>query len=166
MKIRMISKREKRCPWGPMYAGMAFSNASVCLVHGMSRPIGVLFHVPHGESNAMLLPAVLEFSKESCKERLATIGTFFSEEAVTYECRSSIHFAVEQIRNLCSDLEIPSLKEWGIDQEKFESVIKKMSADALRSGSPNNNPRVPSQREIEELYRKCYNYQFSGSTVS
>ena len=56
---------------GSMYAGMAFSNASVGLVHGMSRPIGALFNVPHGESNAMLLPAVLEFSREECKERLA-----------------------------------------------------------------------------------------------
>jgi alcohol dehydrogenase class IV len=36
--------------------GMAFSNSSVCLVHGMSRPIGAVFHVPHGLSNAVLLP--------------------------------------------------------------------------------------------------------------
>ena len=57
-----------------MQAGVAFSNASVCLVHGMSRPIGALFHVPHGVSNAMLLPAVLEFSKDSAAERLAVIA--------------------------------------------------------------------------------------------
>ncbi len=43
-------------------AGIAFSNSSVALVHGMSRPIGAKFHVPHGMSNAMLLPAVTEFS--------------------------------------------------------------------------------------------------------
>ncbi len=42
-------------------AGIAFSNASVALVHGMSRPIGAFFHVPHGLSNAMLLPAVTAF---------------------------------------------------------------------------------------------------------
>jgi alcohol dehydrogenase len=41
---------------GATYAGIAFSNASVCTVHGMSRPIGAYFHVPHGLSNAMLLP--------------------------------------------------------------------------------------------------------------
>src|SRR5690606_16381106 len=44
-----------------MQAGIAFSNSSVCLVHGMSRPIGALFHVPHGISNAMLLSCVLDF---------------------------------------------------------------------------------------------------------
>ncbi len=145
---------------GSMYGGMSFSNASVCLVHGMSRPIGALFHVPHGESNAMLLPAVLEFSKESCQERLATIGRIFSEEAADMTVDEAADFAVEQIKSLCLDLGIPNLKDWGIEQDKFESAITKMASDALRSGSPNNNPRVPSQEEIEELYRVCYAYQF------
>lgn len=151
---------------GSMYGGMAFSNASVCLVHGMSRPIGALFHVPHGESNAMLLPAVLEFSKESCKERLATIGRIFSEEDGDMDVEEAADFAVEQIKNLCIDLKIPNLKDWGIEQDKFESAITKMASDALRSGSPNNNPRVPSQEEIEELYRVCYAYPFSTLKVT
>jgi len=147
---------------GSMYAGMAFSNASVCLVHGMSRPIGALFHIPHGESNAMLLPAVLEFSKIACIERLATIGRIFSEEAKEMGDDEAADFAVVQIRNLCMDLEIPNLKDWGIKQEEFERAIKKMSLDAINSGSHSNNPRVPNQKEIEELYRICYDYQFSG----
>ena len=50
-------------------AGVAFSNSSVALVHGMSRPIGARFHVPHGMSNAMLLPAVTEFSVPAAVER-------------------------------------------------------------------------------------------------
>lgn len=151
---------------GSMYGGMAFSNSSVCLVHGMSRPIGALFHVPHGESNAMLLPAVLEFSKEHCKERLATIGRIFSEEAENMRVEEAADFAVEQIKSLCLDLKIPNLKDWGIKQDKFESAITKMASDSLRSGSPNNNPRVPSQEEIEELYRVCYSYQFSTEKVT
>jgi len=47
---------------GSFQAGIAFSNASVGLVHSMSEPLGACFHVPHGLSNAMLLPAVCEFS--------------------------------------------------------------------------------------------------------
>ena len=47
---------------GATQAGLAFSNSSVALVHGMSRPIGAHFHVPHGLSNAMLLPAITRFS--------------------------------------------------------------------------------------------------------
>ena len=47
--------------------GMAFTNSSVCLVHGMSRPIGAVFHLPHGLSNAVLLPAVTRFSISGAK---------------------------------------------------------------------------------------------------
>src|SRR5437588_7825333 len=54
--------------------GMAFSNSSVCLVHGMSRPIGALFHLPHGLSNAVLLPTVTRFSLPGAIERYATIA--------------------------------------------------------------------------------------------
>lgn len=52
-------------------AGIAFSNASVALVHGMSRPIGAHFHVAHGLSNAMLLPAVTVFSVSAAESRYA-----------------------------------------------------------------------------------------------
>ncbi|KYC73543.1 iron-containing alcohol dehydrogenase [Heyndrickxia coagulans] len=146
---------------GSLQAGMAFSNASVCLVHGMSRPIGALFHVPHGISNAMLLPAVLEFSKSACLERLADIGNIFSRE-VKLSGKEAADLAVSAVKQLCLDLNIPNLSGWGIPQQSFESAINKMASDALASGSPQNNPRVPSQKEIEDLYLVCYDYQFSG----
>ncbi|GAB7387795.1 hypothetical protein BSNK01_16320 [Bacillaceae bacterium] len=111
-----------------MKAGMAFTNASVCLVHGMSRLIGAYFHVPHGISNAMLLPAVLEFSRESCSGRLAVIGRMFRRE-------------------------LKSLS----DEEAAEGAL---AADAIASGSPANNPRIPTHDEIVELYRICYDYPF------
>src|ERR1700689_4402024 len=56
---------------GATEAGMAFSNSSVALVHGMSRPIGAHFHVPHGLSNAMLLPAITRFSIHGAEARYA-----------------------------------------------------------------------------------------------
>src|SRR5690606_35707932 len=83
-----------------LQAGMACSNASVCLVHGMSRPIGALFHVPHGFSNAMLLPAVLEYSKDACVERLADIGRIFSPgEEMTNE--EAAERTVQSVKELC-----------------------------------------------------------------
>ena len=59
---------------GAMQAGMAFTNSSVALVHGMSRPIGAHFHVPHGLSNAMLLPAVTRFGLDRATARYAEAG--------------------------------------------------------------------------------------------
>ncbi|UOR11451.1 iron-containing alcohol dehydrogenase [Halobacillus amylolyticus] len=152
---------------GSLQAGIAFSNSSVCLVHGMSRPIGALFHVPHGYSNAMLLPAVLEFSKEHSIKRLADLGRFFSPEAEQYSEKEAADLAVSSVKNLCLQLNIPNLSGWGIDKQAFESATGKMASDALASGSPANNPRVPTQSEIEELYKVCYEYKFSTeSTVS
>ncbi|MDF0726684.1 iron-containing alcohol dehydrogenase [Cytobacillus sp. S13-E01] len=150
---------------GSLQAGMAFSNASVCLVHGMSRPIGALFHVPHGTSNAMLLPAVLEFSKSACIDRLAVIGRLFQTDKQELSDIEAADLAVTEVKNLCLTLHIPNLQDWGIDKQKFESAINKMAFDAIESGSPGNNPRVPTQLEIEELYHICYNYQFSDRKI-
>ncbi len=150
---------------GALQAGMAFSNASVCLVHGMSRPIGALFHVPHGFSNAMLLPAILDFSKSFAVPRLADLGRIFSEEMGEASDEAAADFAVDAVKELCLDLEIPNLQEWGIEQEMFEASLIKMAEDALESGSPGNNPRVPSKEEIVDLYRVCYNYEFSSGNI-
>jgi alcohol dehydrogenase class IV len=146
---------------GSLQAGMAFTNASVCLVHGMSRPIGALFHVPHGISNAMLLPAVLEFSKQACVERLADIGRIFLPENESPSNHISAKYAVAKVKELCQKLNIPNLKGWGIDQVAFNSVVDKMSNDALESGSPANNPRIPTHSELVELYHVCYDYQLT-----
>ncbi len=148
---------------GALQAGIAFSNSSVCLVHGMSRPIGALFHVPHGLSNAMLLPAVLEFSQENCQEQLTKIGEIVGKDD-TAETNPAIR-TVETVKKLCLDLDIPNLKEWGIEEEKFKQVTDKMAEDALASGSPGNNPRVPTKEEVKELYQACYDYRFTKNTT-
>lgn len=147
---------------GSLQAGMAFSNASVCLVHGMSRPIGALFHVPHGYSNAMLLPAVLEFSKENCMERLADLGRIFVPEQDMSD-QEAADIAVESVKKLCNDLNIPNLAGWGIHRQEFNMAVGKMAKDAIDSGSPAYNPRVPTMQELEDLYLYCFDYQFSGS---
>ncbi|MFD2210824.1 iron-containing alcohol dehydrogenase [Virgibacillus halophilus] len=149
---------------GSLQAGIAFSNASVCLVHGMSRPIGALFHVPHGYSNAMLLPAVLDFSKETAIERLADLGNIFSRNEREMANEEAAGLAVSSVNELCMKLEIPNLREWGIDRTEFENAIGKMAKDAVASGSPANNPRVPAHEEIEELYRVCYDYAYTSES--
>ena len=156
-----IDAREK-ISLGALQAGLAFSNSSVCLVHGMSRPIGALFHVPHGYSNAMLLPAVLEFSKESAIERIADLGRIFVPEAESFSDEKAADIAVSSVKDLCLKLNIPNLSGWGIDKQEFESALEKMAIDALASGSPQNNPKVPVQQEIEELYKVCYSYEFTS----
>jgi len=146
-----------------MEAGIAFSNASVTLVHGMSRPIGALFHVPHGVSNSMLLPAVLEFSKQEALTELADIAKLFlsDEELKDKTTENLADETIRKVKELSHHLNIPNLKSWGIDEDEFEAALDKMATDAINSGSPEYNPRVPTHEEIKELYRTCYTYDFS-----
>lgn len=145
---------------GSMQAGLSFSNASVALVHGMSRPIGALFHVPHGISNAMLLPAVLEYTKDACVERLADIGQFFNKDGQCGTQEELATLAIESIKELCKKMGIGNLRQWGIEEEAFYAAIPKMATDAIASGSPGNNPKVPTQDELMELYKIAYHYEF------
>jgi alcohol dehydrogenase class IV len=127
--------------------GMAFSNSSVCMVHGMSRPIGAVFHLPHGLSNAVLLPAVTRFSIPGAPERYAQISrTMGWTEALD-----------DGLERLNAELGIPKLRDaLGIDRGAFELHLKKMADDALASGSPQNNPVIPSVEEIVDLYRSAW----------
>ncbi|MDQ0253258.1 alcohol dehydrogenase class IV [Evansella vedderi] len=154
-----VEAREKMI-YASMLGGIAFSNSSVCLVHGMSRPIGALFHVPHGISNAMLLPTVLEYSKESCIDRLVEIGEYLSPGVKGFPKGEVSENVVSDIVELCEKLGIPNLKSWGINEEQFEQVLEKMAADAIASGSPGNNPKIPTEEEIVVLYKKAFVYEY------
>lgn len=153
-----LAAREKMS-LASMEAGLAFSNASVTLIHGMSRPIGALFHVPHGISNAMLLPAVLDFTRDSAIQPLAEISRFLHPETKASDEEMADLF-VDEVKRLCQKLDIPNLKGWGIDEVEFEKYLDKMATDAIDSGSPGNNPKVPTHEEIVALYRTCYTYEY------
>jgi len=139
------------------HGGMAFSNSSVCLVHGMSRPIGAVFHLPHGLSNALLLPTVTEYSWQSAPDRYAEIARALGcADADTKEA-DACGALVEYLEELNRYLELPRLSQWrGVSKGLFDRQVEKMAADAIASGSPDNNPRIPSQEEIVELYRKAW----------
>lgn len=137
-------------------AGIAFNNASVTLVHGMSRPIGALFHVPHGISNAMLLKECLGFALDGAYERFGRLGDAVS---VTREGQSDEEKArafLDAVAAICEELEIPTLAEYGIEKEKFTAVMNKMADDALASGSPSNTIKTVSKADILEIYGKLW----------
>ena len=137
--------------------GMAFANSSVCLVHGMSRPIGALYHVPHGLSNACLLPAVAEYSIPGAPDRYASIAHTmgYASEADTAEaaCRALI----DGLKGLNQAVNVPTLGECAkVDLAVFDEKVRKMASDALASGSPNNNPVVPDLEQIVDLYHQAW----------
>ena len=141
---------------GSTQAGIAFSNSSVALVHGMSRPIGAHFHVPHGLSNAMLLPAVTAFSAPDGLARYADCARAMGIAADGEGDQSAVARLLDELVQLNADLEVPGPKAYGIDETRWHTLIPTMAEQALASGSPGNNPRVPSAGEIEELYRQAW----------
>lgn len=141
---------------GATLAGLAFSNASVALVHGMSRPIGAHFHVPHGLSNAMLLPAVTAFGLEAARARYAEAARVMGVATDAEGDQAAAQRLVEELRALNRDLDVPSPAKWGIDAAKWQGLLPLMAQQALASGSPGNNPRVPDAAEIVALYQASY----------
>jgi alcohol dehydrogenase class IV len=141
---------------GATTAGMAFSNASVALVHGMSRPIGAFFHVPHGLSNAMLLPEITAFSAPAALERYADCARAMGVAQEGEGSQSAVARLLDELRRLNEELEVPTPKAYGIDRARYYSLLPVMASQALASGSPANNPRVPTQEEIVALYERVY----------
>lgn len=141
---------------GSTLAGIAFSNASVALVHGMSRPIGAFFHVPHGLSNAMLLPSVTEFSIPAAPERYADCARAMgiaSEQDCTEAANKKL---LEELRALNEELSVPTPEVFGIQRDAFFEVRKTMAEQALASGSPGNNPIVPTVEEMMTMYEALW----------
>ncbi len=136
-------------------AGMAFSNASVALVHGMSRPLGAHFHVPHGLSNAMLLPTVTAFSAASALERYAACARAMGISD-SGDDTDAVRALVAALVALNHDLDVPTPRAFGIDGAAFNALIPTMVSQALASGSPANNPRVPTDAEFAGLYRQVW----------
>jgi len=141
---------------GATQAGLAFSNSSVALVHGMSRPIGAHFHVPHGLSNAMLLPAITRFSVAAAADRYGEAARRGGFAAAGDDDALACAKLVDGLAALNRELKVPTPAEFGIDAGVWESKLELMAEQALGSGSPNNNPRVPDAGEIVALYREVW----------
>lgn len=137
-------------------AGIAFNNASVTLIHGMSRPIGALFHVAHGLSNAMLIKVCLSYALEGAYDRFAELGRAIGAASLEDSEKEAAEIFLAAAVRLTEELETPTLAEFGIEKQAFFDVIEKMAFDAMDSGSPQNTRREISQADIEQLYRNLW----------
>ncbi|MGH7040829.1 MAG: iron-containing alcohol dehydrogenase [Acetobacteraceae bacterium] len=141
---------------GATQAGLAFSNASVALVHAMSRPIGAHFHVPHGLSNAMLLPAVTAYSVPGTAPRYAEAARRIGFAAAADPDDRACAKLLAGLTALNKELAVPTPADYGIAEPAWHGKMALMAEQALASGSPANNPRVPDAAEIVALYRAVW----------
>lgn len=137
-------------------AGICINNSSVTIVHGMSRPIGALFHVPHGMSNAMLLKECLSFAVSGAYEKFANLGRETGVASDSDSDETAAEKFINSLQNICDVCEIPTLEQYGIDRDEYYSKISKMATDAVASGSPANTVKEVTVDDCIEIYKKLY----------
>ena len=137
-------------------AGIAFNNASVTLVHGMSRPIGALFHVAHGLSNAMLLKECLTLALPGADDRFVALGRDICGADASDSDQEAAEKFLKAVEALVNELDTPTLEQFGINKEEFFNVIDKMAADAMESGSPSNTRKAITAEDVKEIYKNLW----------
>ncbi len=147
---------EARCNMmlGSLLAGITFSNSGTALVHGLARPLGAYFHVPHGLANAIMLPYGMEFTMPACPEKFKDVALAFGEPVQGLPAERAARIAVDCVRRLCEDIHIPGLGEI-VNRDELEKVVETMARDGYESGTPKVNPRHPTIEQMIGLYRKA-----------
>ncbi len=126
---------------GSLLAGLALASARLGLVHGLAHPLGALYHIPHGQVCGILLPHVMEFNLESCREKYARLA---AEMGIGAEAEALL----EWVKNLNGELALTeSLADFGLQEDDFDRIIP----DALSSGSTKHNPRPVTEQDLREL---------------
>ncbi|AZO95808.1 iron-containing alcohol dehydrogenase [Halocella sp. SP3-1] len=130
-------------------AGMAFSNASLGIIHSLAHKIGGELHITHGLANAILLPYVIEFNYEAAKEKFEYVERFLGIDSLA-----------DAIRELNKKVNIPASFndiDWmDFTDDDFEAVLDRMSQNALEDPCTLTNPEQPTIEDMKELYKKSF----------
>jgi alcohol dehydrogenase class IV len=136
--------------------GVAINNASTTIVHGMSRPLGAMFHVPHGMSNAMLIAECMAFALDGCYGRFARIAREIGAADAKQSDMEAAQAFLTALKALCERLNIPTLKEYGIDRKKFDAVTEKMARDGMASRTPLYTIKDVTEEDMIAIYKRLW----------
>jgi alcohol dehydrogenase class IV len=134
-----------------LFGGLALANAGLGAVHGFAGPLGGMFPAPHGAVCAALLPHVVEANLRALRRRAPNSGALrrYDEVArlITSETDAAADDAVEWLRKLVSDLQIPSLKTYGVTREHTSAIVEK----SAKASSMKANPIGLTSEELAEI---------------
>ncbi len=136
-------------------AGMAFSNALLGITHSMAHKTGAVFHIPHGCANAIYLPYVIDFNKKDALDRYAKIAKRLGLSGATDD--ELVDSLTSSIKELNKKMSIPTtLKEYGIDEEEFNSKVDMIAERAIADACTGANPRQLSKDEMKKIFECIY----------
>ena len=151
-------------------AGMAFANAFLGVCHSMAHKLGAFHHLPHGVANALLITEVMRFNAEPCPPKMGTFPQYqYPHTLQRYvECADFLGIqgkndqekfdnfiaAIEQLKEAVGIKK--TIRDYGIDEEKFLSTLDEMVEQAFDDQCTGANPRYPLMSEIKEMYLRAY----------
>lgn len=146
-------------------AGMAFANAFLGINHSLAHKLGGEFHIPHGRSNAILLPHVIKYNATKptkfaafpkykefiADKKYAEIAKYLGLKSTTTE--EGVKSLIDAVNNLLVELNIPkTIAECGVSEKEFMSSVDKLALDAFDDQCTPANPRYPLVSELKEIY--------------
>ncbi|MGI6096797.1 MAG: iron-containing alcohol dehydrogenase [Dethiobacteria bacterium] len=133
---------------GTLFAGIAFANAVLGVVHAITSPLGGYFPVPHGVVNAILLPPAMEYNKNACIDKFVKIAEAMGENIEGLSKLEAADKAIEAVKRLSKDVGIPeSLSEIGVKEE----LLPEIAAEAIKNVNIPLNPRQPSEKDLIQI---------------
>lgn len=139
---------------GALLAGQAFANAPVAAVHALAYPLGGHFHIPHGLSNALVLPAVIEFNSSAAEDLYAELAPLLVKDLKAGNAASLTEQLVAELSALSPRCKLPTrLRDAGVP----EDMLPQLAKDAmLQQRLLVNNPRELTEADALAIYRKAF----------
>ena len=161
--------REKMANAATM-AGMAFANAFLGVSHSLAHKLGAYHHIPHGVANALVIDEVLRFNAAEVPTKMGTFPQYDHPKTLRRyaEVAEALGFGgntdEESLENLISEIDKlkdkigikKTIREYGVEEDKFLETLDKMSEDAFDDQCTGTNPRLPLISELKEIYLKAY----------
>ena len=151
--IRKVKEAREALAFGSLYGGLCLGPVNTAAVHALSYPLGGEFHIPHGLSNAILLPSVMKFNAEVCPERYADVAVAMGGEPGK-DAVETAQRGVDFIYQLADAVGIPKkLTDLNIPQTAVDGMAKAaMEVQRLLK----NNPRTVTEQDARDIYNSLY----------
>lgn len=137
---------------GALFGGMCIASSSTTAVHALAYPLGGKYHIPHGLSNAILLPYVMQFNLDATVGKFRDIAQAMGLEINGLSTEAAAKMMITNLFSLVTDLQIKEslkLKERGITEADIDVMVE---GAAKVTRLLNNNPKVMSKADMRAIY--------------